>query len=217
MRNPCMPTNRLRLHDLVESWKPKTNKTNIINIFAAYAWIIYLYILITEKVTIKHIAKANIEEIARFNFNLDKLLYVHIVIIRKCDVVLRPNDSSSCYLFTLFLCLKILCAFSINFSLLLSTSYYIVNFFNMAPAAQDDVVVEIVSNNNNNNIIDNNSSQRFKVTVIGSGNWGSVAAKLIASNTLILSSFHGTYFSNSFLYHAQLFLLKFYFQCKRII
>ncbi|KAF7819490.1 glycerol-3-phosphate dehydrogenase [NAD(+)] [Senna tora] len=31
---------------------------------------------------------------------------------------------------------------------------------------------------------------RSKVTVIGSGNWGSVAAKLIASNTLRLGSFH---------------------------
>ncbi|WVZ05226.1 hypothetical protein V8G54_018572 [Vigna mungo] len=30
----------------------------------------------------------------------------------------------------------------------------------------------------------------YKVTVIGSGNWGSVAAKLIASNTLKLHSFH---------------------------
>ncbi|KAL5991127.1 hypothetical protein ACLOJK_012033 [Asimina triloba] len=31
---------------------------------------------------------------------------------------------------------------------------------------------------------------KFKVTLIGSGNWGSVAAKLIASNTLKLQSFH---------------------------
>ncbi|KAG6424772.1 hypothetical protein SASPL_115192 [Salvia splendens] len=30
----------------------------------------------------------------------------------------------------------------------------------------------------------------IKVTIVGSGNWGSVAAKLIASNTLKLSSFH---------------------------
>ncbi|KAG6421733.1 hypothetical protein SASPL_118290 [Salvia splendens] len=30
----------------------------------------------------------------------------------------------------------------------------------------------------------------YDVTVVGSGNWGSVAAKLIASNTLKLSSFH---------------------------
>lgn len=31
---------------------------------------------------------------------------------------------------------------------------------------------------------------RLRVTVVGSGNWGSVAAKLIASNTLKLESFH---------------------------
>ncbi|KAH7511649.1 hypothetical protein JRO89_XSUnG0184600 [Xanthoceras sorbifolium] len=33
-------------------------------------------------------------------------------------------------------------------------------------------------------------SNKSKVTVVGSGNWGSVAAKLIASNTLNLHSFH---------------------------
>lgn len=32
---------------------------------------------------------------------------------------------------------------------------------------------------------------KSKVTVVGSGNWGSVAAKLIASNTRKLSSFNG--------------------------
>lgn len=32
---------------------------------------------------------------------------------------------------------------------------------------------------------------KYRVTVVGSGNWGSVAAKLIASNTLKLPSFHG--------------------------
>lgn len=32
---------------------------------------------------------------------------------------------------------------------------------------------------------------KSRVTVVGSGNWGSVAAKLIASNTLKFSSFHG--------------------------
>lgn len=36
---------------------------------------------------------------------------------------------------------------------------------------------------------------RSRVTVVGSGNWGSVAAKLIASNTLKLESFHGLLFS----------------------
>ncbi|XP_025885063.1 glycerol-3-phosphate dehydrogenase [NAD(+)] isoform X2 [Solanum lycopersicum] len=32
--------------------------------------------------------------------------------------------------------------------------------------------------------------QKSRVTVVGSGNWGSVAAKLIASNTLNINSFH---------------------------
>lgn len=32
---------------------------------------------------------------------------------------------------------------------------------------------------------------KSRVTVVGSGNWGSVAAKLIASNALKLPSFHG--------------------------
>lgn len=32
--------------------------------------------------------------------------------------------------------------------------------------------------------------RKSKVTIVGSGNWGSVAAKLIASNTLKLASFH---------------------------
>lgn len=38
---------------------------------------------------------------------------------------------------------------------------------------------------------------KSKVTVIGSGNWGSVAAKLIGSNTLKLESFHGKHFKIS--------------------
>ncbi|KAI3838725.1 hypothetical protein MKW92_015831, partial [Papaver armeniacum] len=38
--------------------------------------------------------------------------------------------------------------------------------------------------------IGNNVDASYKVTVVGSGNWGSVAAKLIASNTLKLNSFH---------------------------
>ncbi|KAI3670099.1 hypothetical protein L6452_41727 [Arctium lappa] len=46
--------------------------------------------------------------------------------------------------------------------------------------------------NNNNVQINNNENPptKFKVTIIGSGNWGSVASKLIASNTLKLHSFH---------------------------
>ncbi|OVA17620.1 Glycerol-3-phosphate dehydrogenase [Macleaya cordata] len=34
------------------------------------------------------------------------------------------------------------------------------------------------------------NQKKYRVTIVGSGNWGSVAAKLIASNTLKLSSFH---------------------------
>lgn len=36
------------------------------------------------------------------------------------------------------------------------------------------------------------AEELFRVAVIGSGNWGSVAAKLIASNTVKQSMFHGT-------------------------
>ncbi|KAL3526114.1 hypothetical protein ACH5RR_014486 [Cinchona calisaya] len=42
----------------------------------------------------------------------------------------------------------------------------------------------------NNNNINENAPNNYKVTVVGSGNWGSVAAKLIASNTLKLYFFH---------------------------
>lgn len=38
-----------------------------------------------------------------------------------------------------------------------------------------------------------NEVSKSKVTVVGSGNWGSVAAKLIASNALKLPSFHGKF------------------------
>ncbi|XP_062105574.1 glycerol-3-phosphate dehydrogenase [NAD(+)] [Humulus lupulus] len=37
---------------------------------------------------------------------------------------------------------------------------------------------------------DEPASYKSRVTVVGSGNWGSVASKLIASNTLSLTSFH---------------------------
>lgn len=37
----------------------------------------------------------------------------------------------------------------------------------------------------------NSSKEKYKVAVLGSGNWGSVAAKLIASNTLKNNDFHG--------------------------
>ncbi|KAF7117040.1 hypothetical protein RHSIM_RhsimUnG0005500 [Rhododendron simsii] len=49
----------------------------------------------------------------------------------------------------------------------------------MAPSAETEY-------GDNVEVPDNKS----RVTVVGSGNWGSVAAKLIASNTLKLSSFH---------------------------
>ncbi|KAG5029054.1 Glycerol-3-phosphate dehydrogenase [NAD(+)] [Glycine soja] len=66
----------------------------------------------------------------------------------------------------------------------------------MAPALEAKQVVlpqegeTTVAPNNFLNSVVNDATHRSKVTVIGSGNWGSVAAKLIASNTLRLSSFH---------------------------
>lgn len=53
----------------------------------------------------------------------------------------------------------------------------------MAPAFEDETASET-------NFSDVEQLHKSKVTVVGSGNWGSVAAKLIASNTLKLSSFH---------------------------
>ncbi|KAG4912005.1 hypothetical protein AAZX31_19G047900 [Glycine max] len=61
----------------------------------------------------------------------------------------------------------------------------------MAPALEEGGERETsVAQNNSLNSVVNDATHRSKVTVIGSGNWGSVAAKLIASNTLRLSSFH---------------------------
>jgi glycerol-3-phosphate dehydrogenase (NAD+) len=37
-----------------------------------------------------------------------------------------------------------------------------------------------------------NGHAKYRVAVIGSGNWGSVASRLIASNTAKLPSFYGT-------------------------
>lgn len=54
----------------------------------------------------------------------------------------------------------------------------------MAPSLEDDHIAAA-------GVTD---AQMARVTVVGSGNWGSVAAKLIASNTLKLNSFHGTFF-----------------------
>ncbi|KAF6157537.1 hypothetical protein GIB67_004475 [Kingdonia uniflora] len=58
----------------------------------------------------------------------------------------------------------------------------------MTPAAQDQKLKgkETISEQNNNHEV----SVKYRVTVVGSGNWGSVASKLIASNTLKLTSFH---------------------------
>ncbi|CAB4275353.1 unnamed protein product [Prunus armeniaca] len=58
----------------------------------------------------------------------------------------------------------------------------------MAPELQQDG--ETLPQNNNTYTSDHDALHKTKVTVVGSGNWGSVAAKLIASNTLRLSSFH---------------------------
>ncbi|OEL12874.1 hypothetical protein BAE44_0026112, partial [Dichanthelium oligosanthes] len=42
-----------------------------------------------------------------------------------------------------------------------------------------------------------NGHAKYRVAVIGSGNWGSVASRLIASNTAKLPSFYGSWHSNS--------------------
>ncbi|KAK6928428.1 Glycerol-3-phosphate dehydrogenase, NAD-dependent, N-terminal [Dillenia turbinata] len=56
----------------------------------------------------------------------------------------------------------------------------------MAPAQEQLEGEQIVASNEDGA----NCIEKSRVTVIGSGNWGSVAAKLIASNTLKLDSFH---------------------------
>ncbi|KAJ0051628.1 hypothetical protein Pint_02864 [Pistacia integerrima] len=63
----------------------------------------------------------------------------------------------------------------------------------MAPAFEDPNVLEGQTQSSSSPQRYSNPddvSRKSKVTVVGSGNWGSVAAKLIASNTLKLSSFH---------------------------
>jgi glycerol-3-phosphate dehydrogenase (NAD+) len=68
----------------------------------------------------------------------------------------------------------------------------------MAPAmeaqetAQDEAAAP-----HNNEFSNDEGAHKSKVTVVGSGNWGSVAARLIASNTLKLSSFHGIHVFHS--------------------
>ncbi|KAI3881783.1 hypothetical protein MKX03_001023 [Papaver bracteatum] len=61
----------------------------------------------------------------------------------------------------------------------------------MAPAAEVSTNQQFLGDETRNRQeIGNNVNASYKVTVVGSGNWGSVAAKLIASNTLKLNSFH---------------------------
>lgn len=61
----------------------------------------------------------------------------------------------------------------------------------MAPALEVQGVENVSQNNGLNNVDD--VTNRSKVTVIGSGNWGSVASKLIASNTIRMNNFHGNF------------------------
>ena len=135
---------------------------------------------------------ANIEEIARFNLKLS--------LSRSWYAISAPYHSSLFLIFTLFSLPSILplCVtatlfiahsfLSASLSLSLSLSFF------MAPALEAQVPQgeETVAQNNFSSNV-NDDAHRSKVTVIGSGNWGSVAAKLIASNTLRLSSFHGTF------------------------
>ncbi|XP_057491543.1 glycerol-3-phosphate dehydrogenase [NAD(+)]-like [Actinidia eriantha] len=57
----------------------------------------------------------------------------------------------------------------------------------MAPSEQVPLDGETASDSN---VTLDESPNKSRVTVVGSGNWGSVAAKLIASNTIKLTSFH---------------------------
>ncbi|KAE8676766.1 Glycerol-3-phosphate dehydrogenase [Hibiscus syriacus] len=59
-------------------------------------------------------------------------------------------------------------------------------------SAIPSLIVPFPAPHNASNTVNNDAQVDYKsrVTVVGSGNWGSVAAKLIASNTLKLNSFH---------------------------
>lgn len=59
----------------------------------------------------------------------------------------------------------------------------------MAPQEAETTVAQ--KKNYGSSSIDEAPPRKNRVTVVGSGNWGSVAAKLIASNTIRLPSFHG--------------------------
>lgn len=71
----------------------------------------------------------------------------------------------------------------------------------MAPSMEED---QLQSKNASLNTIPvplaDEVPQKSRVTVVGSGNWGSVAAKLIASNTLNINSFHGLFIPFSSFY-----------------
>lgn len=58
----------------------------------------------------------------------------------------------------------------------------------MAPQEAETTVAQ--KKNYGSSSIDEAPPRKNRVTVVGSGNWGSVAAKLIASNTIRLPSFH---------------------------
>lgn len=58
----------------------------------------------------------------------------------------------------------------------------------MAPQEAETTVAQ--KKNYSSSSIDEAPPRKNRVTVVGSGNWGSVAAKLIASNTIRLPSFH---------------------------
>ncbi|KAJ7974697.1 Glycerol-3-phosphate dehydrogenase [NAD(+)] [Quillaja saponaria] len=60
----------------------------------------------------------------------------------------------------------------------------------MAPAPEAPGISHEGETTPHNNFSNVEATNKSRVTIIGSGNWGSVAAKLIASNTLKLSSFH---------------------------
>ncbi|CDP16627.1 unnamed protein product [Coffea canephora] len=55
---------------------------------------------------------------------------------------------------------------------------------------EEETPQDAAADNNSVAFHDAGASNKSKVTVVGSGNWGSVAAKLIASNTLKFPSFH---------------------------
>ncbi|KAJ7970727.1 Glycerol-3-phosphate dehydrogenase [NAD(+)] [Quillaja saponaria] len=57
----------------------------------------------------------------------------------------------------------------------------------MAPIPEAPGISETATDNNFSN---DEARDKSRVTIVGSGNWGSVAAKLIASNTLKLTAFH---------------------------